>query len=73
MTNSVLKSAVANFCRLITPQTHPGQWAGQVCRLLKFQLCMVCGSDFSWIKVQSASETVDEAFNYSLKLRSVLW
>jgi len=29
-------------------------------RLMKFQLCMICGcgSNFSWIKVQSASETV---------------
>ena len=47
--NSVLKIPVANVCRLITPQTHPGQ----VCALLKFQLCMVCGSNFSSIKVES--------------------
>ena len=44
----------------------------QVCDLLKFQLCMVCGSNFSSIKVQSASETVYEAFNFCLKLLDVL-
>jgi len=26
-------------------------WAWQVCGLLKFQLCMVCVSNVSWIKV----------------------
>jgi len=47
-------------------------WAWLVCCLVKFQLCMVCGSNFSGIKVQSASETVYEAFNFCLKLLGVL-
>jgi len=38
---------------------------------LKFQLCIVCVSNF-WIKVKSASETVYEAFNFCLKLFGVL-
>ena len=46
-------------------------WAWQVCALLTFQLCMVCGSSF-WIKVKSASETVFGAFNFSSKLLGVL-
>jgi len=46
--------------------------AGHVCGLLKFLLCMVCRSNFSWIKVQNASEIVFEAFNFSLKLLDVL-
>jgi len=35
-------------------------------------LCVVCGSNFSLIKVQSTSEIVYEAFNFRLKLLSVL-
>jgi len=46
--------------------------AWQVCVLLKFRLCVVCGCNFSWIKVKSASETVYEAFNFSFKLLGVL-
>ena len=38
-------------------------WAWQVRCLMKFQLCMVCRSNFSGIKVQSAYETMYEAFN----------
>jgi len=41
-------------------------------RLASLLLCMICGSNFSWIKVQSTSGTVYEAFNFSLKLLSVL-
>jgi len=43
-----------------------------MCGLVKFQLFMAWGSNFSWIKVQSTSETVYEAFNFSLKLFGVL-
>ena len=31
-----------------------------------------CGSKFSWIKVKSASETVYESYNFSLKLLGML-
>jgi len=47
-------------------------WAWQVCDFLKFELCVVYGSNFFWIKFQSTSETVHEIFNFSLKLLSVL-
>jgi len=67
--NSVLKILVANVCRL--NNSASSSWAWQVCGLLKFQLCMVYGSNF-WIKIQSASETVYEAFHFSLKLLGVL-
>jgi len=70
MLNSVLKIPVANVYRLITPQTHPGH--GWCVASWSFQLSMVCGSKFSWIKVKSASETVYETFNVSLKLLGVL-
>ena len=43
--------------------TANASWTWQVFALLKFQLCMVCGSNF-WIKVKSASEIVYETFNY---------
>jgi len=58
--------------RLSFNNSASSSWARQVCALLKFQLCLICGSSFSWIKVQSASETVHEAFNFSLKLLGVL-
>jgi len=51
-----MKIPVANVYRLITPQTHPGH--GRCLASLSFQLCIVCGFNFSWIKVKSASETV---------------
>jgi len=51
--NSVLKKTFAKFCPLRTPQTYPGHD-----RCVKFQLCIICGAYFSWIKVQSPSETV---------------
>ena len=35
-------------------------------------LFLVCGSNVSLIKVQSTSETVYEAFNFRLKLLSVV-
>jgi len=41
-------------------------WAKQVCRLLKFQLCMICGSNVSWIKVRNAPEMGMNVFNFSL-------
>jgi len=44
----------------------------QACCRLKFQSCMVCGSNFSWIKFQRTSETLHDAFNFSLKLLSLL-
>jgi len=68
--NSVLKIPVANVYRLITPETHPGH--SRCVASYSFQLCMVCGSNFSWIKVKSASETVYETFNSTLKLLGVL-
>jgi len=40
--------------------------------LLKYQLCMICGPNVFWIKVQNISETVYNAFDFSLKLLSVL-
>jgi len=39
-------------------------WAWKVCGLLKFPLCVVCGSNFSWFKVQSTFEIVYIPFNF---------
>ena len=72
--HSVLKNC---SCKLLSfNNSTNSSWAVGMAGVspLKFQLCMVCGSNLSWIEVQSASETVlYEAFNFSLKLRSVLW
>ena len=34
---------------------------------------MICGSNFSWIKVQSTFETVHEAFNFNLPVWFSTW
>ena len=44
-----------------------------MCGLLKFQLCMVCGSKFFLIKVQSASETVFHKLKAFLGARLTAW
>jgi len=64
--SSVLKIPVANVYRKL----NPGH--GRCVASWSFQLCMVCGFNFSWIKVKSASEAVYETFNFSLKLLGVL-
>jgi len=56
--NSVLKIPAANFFGLNLANSS---WVWQVCRLLKYQLCVVCGSNFSSIKIQSTSEIVFKA------------
>jgi len=56
--------------RLSFNKSVNSSWAWQVCGIPKFQWWMVCGSN--WIKVQSASETVYEAFNVFLKQLGVL-
>jgi len=58
-------------CKLMSNSENSFK-AWKAFRHLKFQFCMVCGSNFSWIKVLSASETVYQAFNFSQKLCSVL-
>jgi len=52
MTNSVLKIPVANFCCLMILQIYPGHD-----RCVASWKYMICGSNFSWNKVQNASET----------------
>ena len=60
-------------CKLLSFNNSTNlSWAWQVSGFRTFQLCMFCGSNFSWIKVQSTSETVYKAFNFNLKLPSVL-
>jgi len=61
----------SSYKRLSFNNSTNSSWAWHVCDLLNFQLFMDCGSNLSWIKVQSASETVYEAFNFSLKLLGV--
>jgi len=56
--------------RLSLNNSANSSWAWQVRVFLKFQLCMVCGSNPP--EVKSASETVYEALNFSLKLLGVL-
>jgi len=48
-------------------------WAWQVCRLPKYQLCVVCWSNFSWIESPKYLWNYAWSFNFSLKLLSVLW
>jgi len=58
-------------CKRLSFNSANSSGALQVRAFLKFQLCWVCRSNF-WIKLKSASETVYEAFNFSLKLLGVL-
>jgi len=71
--NSVLKIPLANFCRLTTPQIHPGR--GKCVASRNFNCVQFVDATFIFIKVQSASETVFyklKAFNFSVKLLCVL-
>jgi len=36
---------------LLSYKSSNSSWVWQVCGLLKFQMCIVCGPNFSWIKV----------------------
>ena len=53
---------------------HSRTWILGIARvlLLKFQLCMICGSNFFWVHAQITSKAVHEVFNFSLKLVSGL-
>ena len=42
-------------CKLLSLNNSTNSsWAWQVCGLLKFQWCMICGSNFFWIKFHSS-------------------
>jgi len=61
------KIAVVNFCRLITPQTHPGQWAWQVCRLWNFNCVWFVDPTFR----ESKSKVLLKL--YCMKLLTLVW
>ena len=68
--NSVLKIPVANFCRLITPQTYPGH--GRCVASVHFNCVWFVDPIFPESKSKVLLKLCIKLLNFNLKLPSVL-